>query len=78
MSWTPAELSTHQDHVVAHVIDAEGNVVAGERHLARGVGVGPVGVIEDWRREERGEEDDEPERDEEQHRRRGSVFVRRT
>jgi len=22
MSWTPAELSTHQDHVVAHVIDA--------------------------------------------------------
>ena len=22
MSWTPAQLSTHQDHVVAHVIDA--------------------------------------------------------
>jgi hypothetical protein len=22
VSWTPAELSTHQDHVVAHVIDA--------------------------------------------------------
>jgi hypothetical protein len=47
---------------VAHVVDAQGDPVAGEGHLAGGVGVGAVGVVEDGRSEERGEEEDEPER----------------
>jgi len=47
---------------VAHVIDAQGYPVAGEEHLACGVGVGAVGVVEHWRSKERGKEEDEPKR----------------
>ena len=47
---------------VADVVDAQGDPVAGEGHLAGGVGVGAVGVVEHGRGEERGEEEDEPER----------------
>ena len=49
---------------VADVVDAQGDPVAGEGHLAGCVGVGPVGVVEYGRGEERGEEEDEPERGE--------------
>ena len=49
---------------IADVVDAQSDPVAGERHLAGGVGVGSVGVVEDGRGEERGEEEDEPERGE--------------
>jgi hypothetical protein len=41
---------------VADVVDAQGDPVAGEGHLAGGVGVGAVGVVEHGRGEERGEE----------------------
>jgi hypothetical protein len=47
---------------IAHVVDAQGDPVAGESHLTGGVGVCSVGVVEDGRGEERGEEEDEPER----------------
>ena len=47
---------------VADVVDAQGDPVAGEGHLAGGVGVGAVGIVEHGRGEERGEEEDEPER----------------
>ena len=46
---------------VADAVDVEGDPVAGEGHVAGGVGVGGVGVVEQRRGEERGEEDDEPE-----------------
>jgi hypothetical protein len=49
---------------IADVVDAQGDPVAGQRHLACGVGVSAVGVVEDGRGEERGEEEDEPERGE--------------
>ena len=39
----------------------EGDEVSGEGHVAGGVGVGGVGVVEQRRGEEGGEEDDEPE-----------------
>src|ERR1700733_5685833 len=44
---------------VADAIDTEGDEVAGEGHVAGGAGVRGVGVVEQWRGEERGEEDDE-------------------
>lgn len=47
---------------IADVVDAQGDPVAGEGHLASGVGVGSVGVVQDGRGEERGEEENEPER----------------
>ena len=50
---------------VADVVDAQSDPVAGEGHLAGGVGVGPVGVVEYGRGEERGEEENEPERSQE-------------
>ena len=46
---------------VADVVDAKGDPVAGEGHLAGGVGVGAVGIVEDGRGEEGGEEEEEPE-----------------
>ncbi len=46
---------------IADAVDAQGDPVAGESHLAGGVGVGGVGVVEQGRGEERGEEDDQPE-----------------
>ena len=49
---------------IAHIVDAQGDPVAGESHMTGGVGVGAVGVVEDGRGEERGEEEDEPERGE--------------
>ena len=47
---------------VADVVDAEGDPVVGEEHLAGGVGVGAVGVVEDGRGEEGGEEEDPAQR----------------
>jgi hypothetical protein len=47
---------------VTNVVDAQGDPVAGKGHLAGGVGVGSVGVVQHGRSEERGEEEDEPER----------------
>jgi hypothetical protein len=35
---------------IADVVDAEGDPIAGEQHLAGGVGVGTVGVVEHRRR----------------------------
>ncbi len=46
---------------IADAVDVEGDEVSGEGHVAGGVGVGGVGVVEQGRGEERGEEDDEPE-----------------
>ncbi len=46
---------------VADAVDVEGDEVSGEGHVAGGVGVGGVGVVEEGRGEERGEEDDDPE-----------------
>ncbi len=46
---------------VADAVDLEGNEVAGEGHVAGGAGVGAVGVVEQRRSEEGGEEDDQPE-----------------
>ncbi len=46
---------------VADAVDAEGDEVSGEGHVAGCVGVGGVGVVEQGRSEESGEEDDEPE-----------------
>ena len=45
---------------VADAVDVEGDPVAGEGHVAGGAGVGGVGVVEQGRAEERGEEDDYP------------------
>ena len=50
---------------IADVVDAEGDPVAGEGHLAGGVGVGAVGVVQHRRGEEGGEEEGEPESTEE-------------
>ena len=47
---------------VADVVDAQGDQVAGEQHLAGGVGVGAVGVVEHGRREEGSDEERQPER----------------
>ena len=60
---------------VADAVDAEGDPVAGEGHVAGGVGVGAVGVVEQRRGEERGEEEDEPEAAEEEQ---GARSVRRS
>jgi hypothetical protein len=49
---------------VTDVVDAQSDPVAGEGHLAGGVGVGAVGVVQHRRGEERGEEENEPERGE--------------
>ena len=46
---------------VADAVDAEGDEVAGEGHVASGAGVGAVGIIEQWRGEEGCEEEDQPE-----------------
>ena len=51
---------------VADAVDAEGDEVAGEGHVAGGVGVGGVGVVEQRRGEESGEEEDQPETAEEE------------
>jgi hypothetical protein len=45
---------------VTDAVDLEGDEIAAEGHVAGGVGVGGVGVVEQRRGEERGEEDDEP------------------
>ena len=47
---------------VANIVDAQSDPVAGAGHLTGGVGVGAVGVVQHGRSEERGEEEDEPER----------------
>jgi hypothetical protein len=47
---------------IANVVDAQGDPVSGEGHLAGGIGVGSVGVVQHGRSEERGEEEDDPER----------------
>ena len=46
---------------VAHSVDAQGDPVSGEDHLAGGIGVGAVGVVQHGRREERREEKQQPE-----------------
>jgi len=46
---------------VSDAVDVEGDEVAGEGHVAGGAGVGGVGVVEQRRREERGEVNDQPE-----------------
>ncbi len=51
---------------IADAVDMEGDEVAGEGHVAGGVGVGGVSVVEQRWGEERGEEDDQPEAAEDQ------------
>ena len=43
---------------VTDAVDVEGHPVSGEGHVAGGAGVGGVGVVEQRRGEERGEEED--------------------
>jgi hypothetical protein len=51
---------------VTDAVDAESDEIASEGHVAGGAGVGGVGVVEQWRGKERGEEDDQPETAEEE------------
>ena len=53
---------------IADAVDTKRDEIAGECHVAGGVGVGGVGVVEQRWREERSEEDDEPEADENEQR----------
>ena len=46
---------------VANAVDVKGDEIAGGGHVTGGVGVGGVGVVEQWWSEERGEEEEEPE-----------------
>ena len=46
---------------VADAVDVKGDEVAGKSHVAGSAGVGGVGVVEQWRSEERGKEEKEPE-----------------
>jgi hypothetical protein len=51
---------------VADAVDVESDEVAGEGHVTGGAGVRGVGVVEQRRGEEGGEEDDQPETGEEE------------
>ncbi len=46
---------------VTDTVDVEGDPITGQGHVARCAGVGAIGVVEQGRGEEGGEEDDDPE-----------------